>query len=124
MIQIIAKTAILTAVPAVIAQIPKWIDDLVTYFTEDDVSPVDNTKKPKVFNKRKDMSKFTQEQFDHIQMCFLKYYHNNPKVTYEDMAVMLNKDFGLNKEKKAYAKIWRNEVDRDSLEPCGKKENS
>lgn len=106
------------------------------YFKKDEPEPVIPVEPPKVFyqepstpaqpikiRKAADRSRWTQHQYDFVQWAFHDFRRQNDyaprgkrKKTTE-LATYLNRRMGLNKSVSAYARIWRNEVNRHSLEP-------
>lgn len=76
--------------------------------------------KPRKVHKKYDTTPFTQMHYDFIVDCFTEFQAYNElmprqRKTQQDLANVLNEKTGLDKSVNAYARIWRGQVDRDSL---------
>ena len=82
---------------------------------------VNETPHIKKTHKKYDASKFTQKHYDFIMECYEEFLEYNKiaspnnKKTQQDLAEALNKYTGLDKSVTAYARIWRGQVDRETL---------
>jgi len=75
------------------------------------------------YRKKPDTTKFTQVHYDfvieaHAQWLIFNEANPKDKKTRYDLIQCINEITGLNKSISAYARIWRKELDRDSL-PVG-----
>ena len=70
---------------------------------------------------KRDCTKFTQSDFDHIMLTHKEYTEFNlgkvkvDRLTIPDLVNKLNSDLGFTKCRNVYAKVWNGITDRDSL---------
>ncbi len=120
MLSFFAKTAVTFAIPKLVAQVPKLLENTYDYFFGEDTKEVKVIETLKPPRKRSDKTRFTQCQFDFIQDAYKQWFifnQDNPsrKKSRADLVDVLNYQLGMNKGITSFSNIWNNKIDRDTL---------
>lgn len=100
--------------------IVELVDDVKTYVFDDNKHIVEEpVKKPpvtRVFH-HKDMTPFTQEEYDYVLENYESWQHTDKKyrLSCNEFAEYLNERLGKKKSYRSYYRLWKGEVKREDL---------
>lgn len=120
MLSFFAKTAVTFAIPKLVAQVPKLLENTYDYFFGEEAKEVKTIEVKKSLRKKSDKTRITQYQFDFIQDAYTQWFifnQKNPtrKKSRADLVAVLNYQLEMNKGITSYSNIWNNKIDRNTL---------